>query len=266
MHIVCISDTHNLHDQISMPEGNVLIHAGDLTMNGDPDDIAAAFAWLSKQPHERIIAIPGNHDFGFQRMPHLAEALRSEFPRVELLIDQETTVEGVRVYGSPWQPWFHDWAYNFQTGRDGEEQAEETWSKIPNDTGILVTHGPVREILDRTLGAAQKRTRGLNSLVAHGEHVGCPALRQRISQLHNLRLHVCGHIHESYGADKHNKTLFVNACSCDAQYSPTQPPIVVDWNNGDPIIERPLAMLLSISQLRDNLEDAEKRSKRATKR
>jgi len=214
MRIVAISDTHNRHEGIKrMPEGDVLIHAGDLTGEGIPSEIFDAFAWLAKQPFERVIVIPGNHDFGFQRIPELAGALKSKFPRVELLNDSETMVNGFRVWGSPWQPWFHDWAFNFLPGSVGEQQAQEKWDTIPDDTAILVTHGPAYGILDETV---------------RRKHVGCTALKARIEKVPNLRLHVCGHIHEAYGAEKHGDVLYVNACTCDSHYWPSQPPMLID--------------------------------------
>lgn len=214
MRIVAISDTHNQHAKIKrMPTGDVLIHAGDLTGEGIPAEIFDAFAWLSKQPYERIIVIPGNHDFGLQRIPQLAGVLKSKFPRVELLNDNDTIVNGLRVFGSPWTPWFHDWAFNFLPGPAGEKQAQEKWTQIPDDTAILITHGPVHGILDETL---------------RRKHVGCAALKARIENLPNLRLFMSGHIHEAYGAEKHGEVLYVNACTCDSRYFPEQPPIVVD--------------------------------------
>jgi predicted phosphodiesterase len=213
MRIVCISDTHDRHHNITVPAGDVLIHAGDLTMDGSTPDILRAFTWLAAQPHERIIVTPGNHDFGFQQKADLIDILTAKFPRVEVLIDRETTIEGLRVFASPYQPWFYDWAYNFARGEAGQKEAIEKWSLIPDDTAILITHGPVRGILDRTMD---------------GSHAGCPALKARMETLHNLRLHVCGHIHEAYGTEQHGQTIYVNASSCDIHYSPSQPPIVID--------------------------------------
>jgi Icc-related predicted phosphoesterase len=84
--------------------------------------------------------------------------------------------------------------------------------RVP-DGAILISHGPVYGILDETL---------------RKKHVGCVALKDRVANLPNLRLYVSGHIHEAYGAEKHGDVLYVNACTCDSQYWPTQPPIVVD--------------------------------------
>jgi predicted phosphodiesterase len=211
--IVCLSDTHDRHDGIAVPNGDLLIHAGDLTRNGDDPSIRAGFAWLSQLPHNRIIFVPGNHDFAFERWPGLVETLALEFPRVEVLINRGTTLRMRGIYGSPFQPWFCDWAFNFARGPAGGDEARTCWSRIPGDTEILITHGPVRGILDKTWD---------------GEHVGCPQLLDRIGTLEKLRLHICGHIHEAYGTQQIGNVLYVNASTCDLLYKPVQIPIVVD--------------------------------------
>jgi Icc-related predicted phosphoesterase len=198
-----------------MPQGDVLVHAGDLTNEGIPAEIFETFAWLSKQPYQRVLCVPGNHDWALAKLEQLPRVLRSKFPNVELLMDSEAVVNGLRVYGSPWQPFFNNWAFNFLPGPAGIRQAEEKWAQIPDDTAILITHGPAYGILDETL---------------RRKHVGCVALKHRIAKLSNLRLYIGGHIHEAYGAEKHGDVLYVNACTCDSHYWPTQPPIVADLN------------------------------------
>jgi len=214
MRIVCTSDTHERHKQIVVPAGDVLIHAGDLTMRGTLPAIYDAFDWLSSLPHERIVFVPGNHDFAFEREATIVSDLAEKYPRVEVLIDSATVVNGYRMYGSPYQPWFHDWAFNFPRGLGGQIAAEATWNRIPDDVEILVTHGPVRGVLDRT---------------ATGEDAGCSALLARIASLTKLRLYVCGHIHEAYGTEKVGNVLYVNASACDLKYRATQNPIVVEF-------------------------------------
>lgn len=227
LRIVCMSDTHSFDGSIGIqageggapadfvPDGDVLIHAGDLTDTGEPDQIFNAYAWLSEMPHEHIIVVPGNHDFGMERLPQLRPTLDAKFPRITTLIDEATEVHGLKVYGSPWQPWFHDWAYNFPPGPAGEQQAEEVWAKIPDDTNILVTHGPPYAMLDTTL---------------RGKSVGCAQLKTRIAELKELRLHVFGHIHEQHGTKCVGDILYVNACVCDHLYDPVQKPILVEWD------------------------------------
>ncbi len=221
--IVCLSDTHDRHDGIAVPDGDLLIHSGDLTLKGDDSNIRAGFAWLSRLPHDRIIFVPGNHDFAFEKRPDVVRELALEFPRVEVLIDRRTDVENHMVYGSPYQPWFLDWAFNFARGDAGEHEARACWAKIPDDTEILITHGPVRGVLDT---------------ISRGQHVGCPALLERLAGLEKLRLYVCGHIHEAYGVQRVGNVLFVNASTCDLQYRPIQKPIVVDMtaNGVSPVV------------------------------
>lgn len=222
-----MSDTHSFNERIGalagevfgperfVPNGDVLIHAGDLTDTGRTEQILDAYKWLSRMPHDRIIVIPGNHDFGFERIPGLRSILDQKFPRITTLIDETTTLADLKVYGSPYQPWFHDWAYNFLPGPAGEQQAQEKWAGIPDDVDILITHGPPRGILDETLRA---------------KHVGCPQLRERVSTLTSIKLHIFGHIHEGHGTHEDGRVLFVNACTCDHLYDPVQEPIVVDWD------------------------------------
>lgn len=228
MRIVTLSDTHSYNERIGapareddrvpsnfVPDGDILIHAGDLTDTGKPNQLFDAYAWLSKMPHEQIIVVPGNHDFGLERIPELRATLDSKFPRVQTLLDEDTMLGDMRVFGSAWTPFFHDWAFNFLPGPADERQAEEKWNAIPDDTAILVTHGPPYGIHDKTL---------------RGKYVGDAALKRRIGQLKSLKLHVFGHIHECYGTHGEEGVVFVNACTCDHLYDPIDRPIVLDWD------------------------------------
>ena len=62
---VCVSDTHNLTNKIQVPEGDVLIHAGDFTNSGKPDEVEWFNKWLGNLPHKHKIVIAGNHDITF---------------------------------------------------------------------------------------------------------------------------------------------------------------------------------------------------------
>jgi len=59
----------------------------------------------------KIVAIAGNHDFCFEDYRSDCE---DELTNRGYLQDQEVTIDGLRFYGSPWQPWFYDWAFNLQ--------------------------------------------------------------------------------------------------------------------------------------------------------
>jgi len=205
LRVVAISDTHTQHRSIDVPNGDVLIHAGDITGRGDPKVVRDFNAFLGELPHRHKIVIAGNHDFCFERDPEPTEKLLTS---CTYLRDSAVTVEGLKVYGSPWQPWFFDWAFNLQRG----EEIRAKWDLIPDDTDILVTHGPPHGILDRTM---------------RGKDVGCRDLREAIERV-RPRVHVFGHIHEGYGRYDDGQTLFMNASSCDFSYRPVNPAFIID--------------------------------------
>ncbi len=206
MRLVCVSDTHLRHD-FTVPDGDVLIHAGDGTHLGEPREVEAWFSWLAALPHAHKVIIAGNHDFLFQRVPEMIPAL---LPKgVIYLQDSGVEIEGLKIWGSPWQPWFFDWAFNLERG----PAIAKAWAKIPDDTEVLITHGPPADILDK---------------VPNGDHVGCEDLRARVKQLSKLKLHVFGHIHHSYGKRTIGGVTYINASTCSEQYWPTNAPIIID--------------------------------------
>lgn len=207
LRLVCLSDTHNRHDRLDVPDGDVLLHAGDFTGRGTEEEVAAFGAFLARLPHAEKVVVAGNHDFLFQRQPKRARELLGD---VTYLQDAGARVAGLSVWGSPWQPWFHDWAFNLPRG----VALAERWALVPDEVDVLVTHGPPWGVLDTT---------------AYGESAGCEELalaRRRIRP----RLHLFGHIHEAYGTQREGGILSVNACQCDLRYRPVQAPVVVDWD------------------------------------
>lgn len=205
--IVAISDTHDMHDRISIPDGDILVHGGDISMRGRVEDIQAFDRFLGRLPHRHKIVIAGNHDFCFEREPVRA---REAITNAIYLQDEAVTVEGIRFYGSPWQPWFFDWAFNLRRGAP----LREKWALIPPDTDVLITHGPPLGHGDRT---------------SRGEDVGCADLLARIAEV-RPRLHVFGHIHEGYGVTRDDHTTYLNACCSTLRYRPTNMPIVFDYD------------------------------------
>ena len=205
MRVVCLSDTHLRHAAFQIPEGDLLVVAGDVTGRGSLAELDQVDAWLATLPHPHKVLIAGNHDFGFELDP---PAARARIRHATYLQDEEVTLGGLRIWGSPWQPVFFDWAFNLPRGAP----LREKWDAIPVGIDVLVTHGPPRGILDRT---------------ARGEDVGDDDLLAAVLRV-RPRLHVFGHIHEARGAVQRHGISFVNACGCDLHYRPTQPPIVVD--------------------------------------
>lgn len=206
MRIVLISDTHNQLHKVAVPDGDLLIHAGDCTDRGGPRELARFNRDLGALPHRHKVIIAGNHDFGFERTPAEARALLTS---AIYLQDELCEIEGLRIYGAPWQPAFMDWAFNLPRG----PALQERWDLIPSGLDILITHGPPRGHGDR---------------LRIGESVGCDDLLAAIRRA-QPRLHVFGHIHEGYGQTREGATLCVNASICDADYEVAQAPIVLDW-------------------------------------
>ncbi len=209
MTIVCISDTHNRHDEINVPVGDILIHAGDATTIGNLPQITAFNRWFSSLPHKHKLFIAGNHDWMFETNPTFAQSLLDK--SIHYLQDSFINIEGLKIYGSPWQPRFYDWAFNLNRGAE----LAEKWKLIPNDTDILITHGPPNGILDEV------------PRKFFVENTGCEELRKVVEKI-KPKLHVFGHIHCGYGQTEQFGTKFVNASTCDEEYQPTQLPIVVD--------------------------------------
>ena len=209
--IVFISDTHTLHDNLVLPKGDIIVHAGDVASRGSIPEVIDFLEWFSKLPYAYKIFIAGNHDFAFERYLDVMTNLLQEFPDVIYLQDSAVTVDGIKFYGSPWQPEFYNWAFNLPRG----ERLAEKWAMIPDDTDVLITHGPPATILDYT-----ERDR---------INVGCVDSLKRVTEV-KPKIHVFGHIHESYGYRDTNGTTFINASTCTLRYNPTNPPVVVDFD------------------------------------
>src|SRR6185369_2693228 len=210
MQIVCLSGTHNYHEQITVPDGDLLIHSGAATINGSEDEINAFFNWFSALQHKHKIFVAGNHDWLFETDAEIANQKAAQ-SGITYLQDSSTIIDGLKIYGSPWQPRYYDWAFNLDPG----PKLNEKWKLIPNDTDILITHVPPKGILDFV-----KKKLPIPK-------TGCQELRRRVREI-KPRLHVFGHIHSGYGQIRKFGIRFVNACNCDESYEPVQAPIVID--------------------------------------
>ena len=205
LRLVVISDTHGLHKRIEIPPGDVLIHAGDLTRSGKPREIEKFDRFLGDLPHRYKVVIAGNHDFYFEHEPERARRL---ITNAIYLQDEGVEIEGVRFWGSPWQPWFFDWAFNLQRGAP----LKEKWDLIPAGTEVLITHGPPF---------------GFGDMTTRGAAVGCQDLLQAIRRV-RPRFHIFGHIHEGYGLWEEEGVTYLNASNCNFDYEPVNPPMVID--------------------------------------
>ena len=220
MRITFISDTHTKHRQLDLPGGDLLIHAGDLMNSGYSQyEIEDFCRWFEWQNYDRSIFIAGNHDRLFENVPDDVANIVNQYG-VEYLQDSQYLFgdfpDGlVKIYGSPWQPEFYNWAFNLP--RRGDELFN-VWNDIPEDVDILVTHGPPQGHLD------------ISGPPYNEPNLGCELLRVRVDEI-KPKIHVFGHIHGSYGYKFHEGTHFINASVLNERYKPVNKPITVDWNS-----------------------------------
>jgi len=241
-----ISDTHTLHEkwfdnlqyghwgyeyEQQWKDLDILIFAGDCSSMGYFQEIKSFTKWFSEQPAKHKVMIAGNHDFGFEtianfdwespsnkRPPYLEDLIPEN---VTYLNDEGIEIMGLKIWGSPITPWFHSWAFN-RTRSNGQEGAvngiKKHWDMIPNDTDILITHGPPKGYLD--LLSPKFRRNG------EDPHIGCFDLLEAIARV-RPKINVFGHIHEGYGTFETTETKFINASCLNDSYKPTNPPIII---------------------------------------
>jgi predicted phosphohydrolase len=208
-----------------LPGGELLIHAGDFMNSGygayEAEDF---FTWFDKiNNYDTKVLIAGNHDRWMQDRSDEAQGILTGYKTIEYLQDDDLTLyydghngdhpeDNVRIYGSPWQPEFCDWAFNLP--RNGEEMKAK-WDAIPHNTDILITHGPPFGYLDIPGGQSIR--------------VGCEMLRYRVDEI-KPKIHVFGHIHGGHGYYFNGHTHFFNASVLNERYSYANKPFHFDWD------------------------------------
>ena len=214
MRITAISDTHSKQQYIdtrAFSNTDILIHAGDFTSNGNSAQTLAFLQWFSDLhvPHKILVA--GNHDTFACSIDF--PSMLAQFPSITYLHNSAVTINGLKIWGSPYSNTFGRWAFM----ADDNELAD-IWEQIPKDTNIVVTHGPAYGIGDLVDNDYEP---------GRDKHVGSQSLRLKLQKLKKLKLHVTGHIHESRGTYI-GKWTTINASICDTSYVPFNQPISVN--------------------------------------
>jgi len=220
MKIICISDTHCRLRKVKVPKGDLLLHSGDLTFRGDIQEISQELQELgriAKNFKHGCVFICGNHDFLGERNPTLMKQMALDHG-LTYLDHSSVEIEGIKIFGSAYTPEFCNWAYNVPRGAP----LKAKWAQIPDDTNVLLTHGPAMGILD---GVERFDPMTRESEI---EHVGCYDLYDRIQELKQLQLHVFGHIHLGYGQVKKGNVTYINASVCTEEYKPLNVPITFE--------------------------------------
>lgn len=225
--LVVISDTHNCHTQLVVPEGDLLVHCGDFTKSRtNKREYSDFMDWYTSLPHPTKVLIAGNRDNFMDTQASQAQGETSGGTRrtrdivthnqdIIYLQDsgfvyQKGSVR-LNVWGSPWTKLYGKSGKAFQVL---DSAMEDKWSRIPPETDLLITHGPPHQVCDKNL---------------QGEAVGCLYLREAVEKRVRPRVHLFGHIHEGYGVEEEEGILFVNAASMDKITKRlTNPPVVID--------------------------------------
>eukprot|EP00002_Diphylleia_rotans_P033828 TRINITY_DN7228_c0_g2_i4.p1 TRINITY_DN7228_c0_g2~~TRINITY_DN7228_c0_g2_i4.p1 ORF type:complete len:315 (-),score=52.72 TRINITY_DN7228_c0_g2_i4:338-1282(-) len=214
---VCISDTHGHHAKVKVPPADVFIHCGDFSVSGTNEEVASFNDWLQTLPHKYKIVVAGNHDitlhpeFYEQNWHRFHTEKQKCIPASKALSnciylqDSSIFIDGIHIYGSPWQPTYFNWAFNLDRGAP----IKRMWDLIPNTTDLLITHGPPWGILDRNF---------------QGIRGGCEDLLAAVKRVKPLH-HLFGHIHEGYGEEEHFGVGFGNASTLDGKRRPWNRPI-----------------------------------------
>lgn len=228
MIVSIISDTHAKHKQVTQDliGGDLLLHGGDFMTSGySKYEAEEFFKWFdSIDNYEYKTFIAGNHDRVMQDIPDEMQGILTAYKTIDYLQDDECVMyydgpngdrpeDNIRIYGSPWQPEFYNWAFNLP--RNGPGLASK-WEAIPDNTDILITHGPPYGILDDTEGR-------------RGQHLGCELLRERVNAI-RPKIHIFGHIHSGHGYYYDGHTHFFNASVLNERYSYSHLPFNFSWN------------------------------------
>ena len=218
MKLVIISDTHCT--QPILPDGDVLIHCGDHTYRGTIPESDPALQWLSDQPHKHKIIIAGNHELGWEQdlhnnyyrseaEKHLKPRHLDKFPDLIYLHATGIEIDGIKFWGSPYQPKFFNWAFQKQRGLE----LQTHWAQIPDDTDVLITHGPPF---------------GFGDMNPRDERFGDEDLLKRVLEV-KPDIHCYGHAHHGYGQWFHEGIHFINAAILNEEYKITNKPVEVEY-------------------------------------
>lgn len=210
MQLVLLSDTHdqNLHTKFgTIPNGDVLIHAGDLSAVGhDAERFRRLGNQLRRFPHPYKLVVPGNHDHLF--LTDLPAALAALGTGITVLFDSGIEIMGKFFYGTPWLH-YDQGKYTFET-----QDVEHYWSLIPSHTDVLITHSPPYGIGDLSAKS--------------GEHIGSLSLRTEVLTRIRPQVHVFGHNHMGRGQEVIDGTQFINASMVDDDYKVMAGATVID--------------------------------------
>ena len=207
--IIAISDTHGIHRTLQPISGDILIHAGDMTITS-LSALKEINAWFGTLDFKHVICIAGNHDTFLEEIgPAKSKKL---FTNAIYLHNESVNLMGKSFYGSPYSPMFNNWSFMYERG---SIELKEIWEQIPENLDYLITHCPPYGILDRNLQDLR---------------CGCEILVREIAKKFPL-VHIFGHIHMNGGrAISSGGISFYNVSVLNEQYKLTNEPTIIEVN------------------------------------
>lgn len=212
MKIVCLSDTHKEYKNVIVPEGDILIHAGDIDIYDYSSELKNFIKWVAKQPCKEKILVAGNHDKYLETYNKEVKQI-FKYNNIHYLENSGIVLNNITFWGSPITPTFNSWFFMAERGK----QIQKYWNEIPKNTQILITHGPPYGILDQILLVNGDK----------GNSVGCFDLLQKIKEI-KPKYHIFGHIHNGYGIKAVDETTFINCSLMNEEYDLVNNPIVIE--------------------------------------
>lgn len=221
MKVCAISDLHG--ELPAVPPCDLLIVAGDICPDrpgNDALDIGSGpqldaqrdwfltrfLPWRQAQPAAHCLVTWGNHDYaGYLRI--------DPGPHTEIVVDDCVTVDGCRIWLTPWSSQYRSWAF---TAHDHE--LTSIYARIPERIDILVSHQPAFGLCDTN---------------SEGQVMGSLALAAAVERV-QPRVLICGHIHHGHGhvivpaEDGRRPMVAFNVAIMDEQYKPVYPPTTFD--------------------------------------
>lgn len=201
MLLLHLSDTHNQHRQLGkLPAADVIIHSGDISYAGTGKEVVDFIDWFSALDYKYKIFIAGNHDYCLEEKG--TEILKRFLTKnCYYLYNSGVTIENINFWGIPF----------FFSPEDENSFYIKTIDMIPEDTDILITHRPPLGVLDN----------------ANNISYGCPNLLLKVLDI-RPSYHLFGHVHDAYGIEKSNHTIFANAAIVDENYFLLNDPFVFE--------------------------------------
>ncbi|CAL5988032.1 Calcineurin-like_phosphoesterase [Hexamita inflata] len=210
LRITCISDMHGEYNRLNLPGGDLLICAGDFLYSGDNyqptlEEGLQFIKWLNDQHYLTKIFVAGNHDLVFEKNEAQIRQTLKQYPSIRYLLNETTKIEidGIKlqIFGSPL--YVYHQSRIIQSFTNNDSSRSRIFNNIPENTDILITHGP-------SYGKCDENYKGISC--------GCPILKQVINKI-NPKLHVFGHIHEANGTSFNGNTHFINAAIMSVGFS-----------------------------------------------